>query len=159
MLPLLFCYVLPLTHSHSLSLRYPALFPPSPFDIKMLSDDFELSMNKQIPLRTILISKVASIRNNMTLNSHKETLVKLENYKCKKFCRKGPWVPSQRAAIYLFDLKTFFGYFLSLPVSTAANFEPSNLGWRVICSTTVFPWNPYWRGRIRGCIHNIPFSS
>ncbi len=60
-----FPLALPLTHSVSLSLCYPALFPLSLFDIKMLSDDFELSMNKQIPLRTVLISKVTSTRNSL----------------------------------------------------------------------------------------------
>ncbi len=56
-------YAASLTHTLSLSLS--AILPSSPpslFDIKMVSDDFKLSMNKQIPLRTVLISKVTSIQ-------------------------------------------------------------------------------------------------
>jgi len=52
--------------SHTLSLCLSAILlssPPSPFDIKMLSENFKLSMNKQILLRTVvLISKVTPIR-------------------------------------------------------------------------------------------------
>ncbi len=49
-----------LSHTHTLSLCLSAIllsYPLSPFDIKMLSDNFMLSMNKRILLRTVLISK------------------------------------------------------------------------------------------------------
>ncbi len=53
------------SHTLSLSLCLSAILlssPPSHFDIKMLSDDFVSPINIRIPFRTVLISKVTSIR-------------------------------------------------------------------------------------------------
>ncbi len=85
------------SHTHSLCLSAILLSSlPSLFDIKMLSDDFEFSMNKLSPLRTILISKVASIQNNFNIQ-FQIRLVRFINIeklfyfdKCTSFLRNQP---------------------------------------------------------------------
>jgi len=78
------------SHTHTLSLS-PCLSaiqlssPPSPFDIKMLSDNFRLSMNKWNLLRTVRISKVTSIQKNKVAYLYHKI-----NYLNKKFYRKDP---------------------------------------------------------------------
>ncbi len=85
------------SHTHSLCLSAILLSsPPSLFDIKMLSDDFELSMNKLSPLRTILISKVTSIQNgfNGRFQIRLVRFIQIENLlhfdKCTSFLRNQP---------------------------------------------------------------------
>ncbi len=63
-----FPHTLPHTYTHYLSLFLclSTVLLSSPlfrFNKKMLSDDFMLSLNKQSPLRIVLISKVTSIQN------------------------------------------------------------------------------------------------
>ncbi len=79
----------PLTasHTHSLSLSVSPLSCSLPlhlhFDIKMLSDSFRLSMNKQILLRTVLISK-GSINTKVDIKDEPEDDEKI----CKSALRK-----------------------------------------------------------------------
>jgi hypothetical protein len=124
-----------LSHTHTLSLCLclsAILFssPLSPFDINMLSEDFMLSMNKRILLRSVLISKVKSIPKYLW-----QMMMKMINYlfNFEKIRKKlGPilsiskWISTIKngyfTRFYPLDLSTIHIYLIQIwPSSIAHN--------------------------------------